>query len=172
MIAVYAADNAPPVDDVNRHLLNFIEIFELNGSGWLFSNFQSLQFHYGSSTLYEVVHSFHYLGQIQARRVGFNAAGTGDDCFKVGHTSWHASCRCAQGKYVEHIGKYDFFSFVLSVQAIGCFALRNNMSINVYGVDDDNKMIYPIHVSSTLMPDRHVDLLLFECDGVHHYHHH
>ena len=31
MIAVYAADTAPPLDDVNGHLLNFIEIFELNG---------------------------------------------------------------------------------------------------------------------------------------------
>ena len=43
MIAMYAADTAPPLDDVNRHLLNFIEVFELNGSGWVFSNFQSLQ---------------------------------------------------------------------------------------------------------------------------------
>ena len=33
MIAVYAADTAPPLDDVNRQLLNFIEVFELNGFG-------------------------------------------------------------------------------------------------------------------------------------------
>ena len=39
------------------------------------------------------------------------------------------------------------------------------MSINVYGVDDDNEVIYP----STLVPDRHVDLLLFERYRVHHY---
>ena len=43
MIAVYAADTAPPLDDVNRQLLNFIEVFELNGSGSVFSKFQSLQ---------------------------------------------------------------------------------------------------------------------------------
>ena len=29
------------------------------------------------------------------------------------------------------------------------------MSINVYGVDDDKKVIYPLRVSSTLVPDRH-----------------
>ena len=40
MIAVYAADAAPPLDDVNRQLLNFIVVFELNGSGWVFSHFQ------------------------------------------------------------------------------------------------------------------------------------
>ena len=33
MITVYTADVAPPLDDVNRQLLNFIEVFELNGSG-------------------------------------------------------------------------------------------------------------------------------------------
>ena len=38
MIAVYAAD-AAPLDDVNRQLLNFIEVFELNGSRWVFSHF-------------------------------------------------------------------------------------------------------------------------------------
>ena len=32
-IVVYAADTAPPLDDVNRQPLNFIEVFELNGSG-------------------------------------------------------------------------------------------------------------------------------------------
>ena len=43
------------------------------------------------------------------------------------------------------------------------------MSTNVYGVDDDNERIYPLRVSSTVVPDRHVDLLLFERDSVHHY---
>ena len=51
-----------------------------------------------------------------------------------------------RGKYVEHMGKYDFspLYFPVPLQAVDCFALRNNMSINV-------------------------DLLLFERDGVQHY---
>ena len=76
-----------------------------------------------------------------------------------------------RGKYVEHMGKYEFYPlpFPVPSQAVGSFALRNNKPINVYGVDDDNEVIYPLRVSSTLMPDRHVDLLLFEHDGVQHY---
>ena len=67
------------------------------------------------------------------------------------------------------MGKSDFspLSFPVSLQAVGSFTLRNNMSINVYGVNDDNEVIYPL--SSTLVPDRHVDLLLFEHNGVQHY---
>ena len=47
-------------------------------------------------------------------------------------------------KYVEHMGKYDFSSlhFPVPLQAVGSFALRKNMSINVYGVADDNKVVY------------------------------
>ena len=76
-----------------------------------------------------------------------------------------------RGKYVEHMGKYYFSCFPLPAppQAVGTFVLRNNMSINVYGVDDD-EVIYPLRVSSTLVPDRHVvGLLLFEVDGVQRY---
>ena len=68
------------------------------------------------------------------------------------------------------MGKYDFSSlhFPVPLQAVGSFALRNNMSINVYEVNDDNEAIYPLRVSSTLVPDRHVKLLLFERDRVQH----
>ena len=47
MVAVYAdavhADAVPPLDDVNCQLLNFIEVYGHNGSGWVFSNFVFLQ---------------------------------------------------------------------------------------------------------------------------------
>ena len=55
-----------------------------------------------------------------------------------------------RGKYVEHMGKYDFSSlhFPVPFHAVGYFTLRNNMYINVYGVDDDNEVIYPSHPHS------------------------
>ena len=76
-----------------------------------------------------------------------------------------------RGKCIEHMGWYDFssLSFPTPLQSVGPFALRNNLSINVYGVDDDKEVIHPLRVSSTLVPDIHVDLLLFERDGVQHY---
>ena len=42
MVAVYA-DAVPPLGDVNCQLLNLIEVYEHNGSGWVFSNFASRQ---------------------------------------------------------------------------------------------------------------------------------
>ena len=56
---------------------------------------------------------------------------------------------------MEHIGKYDFSSlpFPIPLSFVGSFVSANNMFINIYGVDDDNEVIYPLHVSSTLVPD-------------------
>ena len=168
MIAVYATDAALPLDDGIRQLLNFMEAFELNGSGWVFSHSQDLQL-----TLWQLdpLRGSAYiplLRCIQTRRAVVNIAGTGDDGFKrVILAGMHSVDVNAdrRGKYVEHMSKYDFssLSFSTPLQAVGPFALRNNMSINVYGVDEVIS-----RVSSTLVPDRHVDLLLFEHDGVHH----
>ena len=42
IVEVYAGD-APPLEEINRQLVNFVEIYEHNGSGWVFSNFSSPQ---------------------------------------------------------------------------------------------------------------------------------
>ena len=51
--------------------------------------------------------------------------------------------------------------FTVSLSSVGYFAAANGMYINVYNVDDDKLVIYPLHVSSALVADRYVDLLLF-----------
>ena len=55
-----------------------------------------------------------------------------------------------RGKYIGHMGRYDFFSLSspTPLQSIGPFALRNNMSINVYGVDNDKEVI--IHIRARI----------------------
>ena len=74
-------------------------------------------------------------------------------------------------KYAEHVNKYGFFSlrFPVPLSFIGSFAKANNLSINVYGVESDEKVISPLRVSQTVVPDRAVDLLLYECNSIQHY---
>ena len=74
-------------------------------------------------------------------------------------------------KYEEHVNKYDFSSlrFPGLLSYISSFATTVNLSINVYGVENDVKVIYPLRVSQIVVPDRHVDLLLYECNGIQHY---
>ena len=58
--------------------------------------------------------------------------------------------------------------FPVALSSIDSFAAKNDLSLNVYGVDND-KVIYPLRVSQTIVPNRHVDSLLYECDGIQHY---
>ena len=174
MIDVHAANAAPLLDNVDRQLLNFIEVFELNGSGWVFSHFQDLQLTFWQLDPLRGSTYIPLPRWIQTRRAVINVTGTGDDCFKWAILAGMHPVNVnphRRGMYAEHMRKYDFssLSFPVPLQAVGSFALGNNMSMNVYGLDDDNEVIYPLLVSSTLVSDRHVDLLLFEHDGVQHY---
>ena len=67
--------------------------------------------------------------------------------------------------------KYDFSSlrYPVSLSSIGSFDTTNNLSINVYGVENDEKVIYSLRISQTVVAGRHVDLLLYECNSIQHY---
>ena len=80
LMAVYA-DTVPPLEDVNRQLVNLVEVYEHNGSGWVFSKFASLQV-----TLWHLdplrASAFVPLPRwIQEKRAVTNVIGTGDECF-------------------------------------------------------------------------------------------
>ena len=172
MVAAYA--EAHPLNDVNRQLLNFVEMYELKGSGWVFSNFVSLQMLFWHVDPLRASAFVPLPNWIQTRRAVVNIRGTRNDCFKWAVlTGMHPvdvnAHRMSQN--TEHVGKYDFSSlhFPAPLSSVGSFATTNNMSINMYGVDGDKKVIYPLRVSFTLVPDRHIDLLLFERNGIQHY---
>ena len=81
MVAVYA-DGTPPLEDINHQLLNLVEIYEHNGSGWVFSHFASLQL-----TLWHLdplrASAFVPLQRwIRDKKATTNIIVTGDDCFK------------------------------------------------------------------------------------------
>ena len=170
--AVYA--NVPPLNDVNRQLLNFIEVYEQNGSGWGFSNFVSLQLSLWHLDPLRAKAFVPLPNLIQTHIAVVNIRGTGNDCVKWAvlaamHHIDVSGDRISQ--YTEHVGKCDVSSlhFHVPLSSVGSFVTTNNMSINLYGVDDDRKVIYLLRVSSTLIPDRHAELLLFERNGIQHY---
>ena len=79
---------------------------------------------------------------MKTRRAVVNIRGTGNDCFK-----WTVLAGMhpvdAHGdrtiQYTEHESKYQFSSLHFPVPL--SFATANNISINVYGVDDDKKVL-------------------------------
>ena len=126
MVAVYA--DAPPLNDVNRQLLNFIEVYEQNGSGWVFSNFVSFRLSLWHLDPLKANAFVPLPNWIQTRRSVVNIRGTGNDCFKwtvlVGmHPVDAHGDRMSQ--YTEHVGKYDFSS-TFSCSFFFCWFFRDN----------------------------------------------
>ena len=150
--------------------------FQHNGSGWVFSNFAS--FHL---TLWHLdplrASAFVPLpGWIHEKKATVNVTGTGDDCFKWAvlagiHPVGRRKHPDRMNTYEEHVNKYDFssFHFPVPLSSIGSFAKANNLSISVYGVENEKKVVYPLRVSQTVVRDRHVDLLLYEYYSIQHY---
>ena len=117
MVAVYS-DLSSPLDDVYRQLLNFREVYEHNGSGWVFSYFTSLQL-----TLWHLdplrASAFVPLPRwIQDKRAVINVVGTGKYCF-----TWAVLAGMhpvdkrdrnpnRMSGYVEHVGMYDVSMFI------------------------------------------------------------
>ena len=174
MVAVYGGDT-PPLEDINLQLLNLVEIYEHNGSGCVFSHFASLQltlWHHDPLRASAFIPLPRWIRDTKATT---NTIGTGDDCFKwpvlAGMHPTSADIQNRKVSYVEHACGYDFSSlcFPVSLSSIAPFAAKNNLSINIYRVEDEKKVIYPLCVTDPVVPGRHVDLLLHECNGDQHY---
>ena len=171
MAAVYP-DGSPQLEETPACLLELIEVYEHDGSGWVFSSFVSLQL-----TLWHLdplrASAFVPLPKwIQDKHAVTNIVGTGDDCFKwavlAGLHPTAVQPHCMES-YIDHVTKYDFSSLMFPVllSAVASFAAKNGISINVYGIED-RKVIYPLWVSDPV-PGKHVDLLLHEMGEIQHY---
>ena len=145
------------------------------GSGWVFSNFSSLQLTFWHLDPLRPSAFVPLPRWIKDKKGVTNIIGIGNDCFKwdvlagmYPATGDHPNC---MENYVQYAGEYDFSSlrFAVPSSSIASIATENNLSINVYGVEDEKEVIYPLRVAETIIPDRHVDLLLHERNGVQHY---
>ena len=89
--------------------------------------------------------------------------GTGDDCFK-----W-AVLAGLHPVDTDHPNRLENYIDHVSKSSIASFAAKNKISINVYGIADGRKVIYPLRVRDTVISGKHVDLLLHELGEIQHY---
>ena len=103
-----------------------------------------------------------------------NVEGTGDDCFKwpvlaALHPATVNPSRMTNYTPFENRYDFDTLTFHVSLQAIAPFAKRNDISINVYVVEGDKRVIFPLCVTEKPIDGKHVDLLIHELRGIQHY---
>ena len=172
MAAVYP-DDSPQLVETSACLLELIEVYEHSGSGWVFSSFVSLQL-----TLWHLdplrASTFVPLPKwIKDKHAVTNIVGTGYDCFKwavLAGLHPVADHPHRMESYIDHVTKYDFslLTFPVPLSAVASFTVKNDISINAYGIENGWKVIYPLQVSDPV-PGKHEDLLLHELGEIQHY---
>ena len=173
MAAVYAADISQSVE-ISRHLLELLEVYEPNGSVWVFSNFVSMELSLGHLDPLRASAFVPLPKWIRDKRAVTNVVGTDDDCFKWAvlaglHPATDHPERMEN--YFPYVNLYDFsnLNYPVPLSSITPFAAKNGISINVYAVEDGKRVVFPLCVTDAPVDGKHVDLLMHESHEIHHY---
>ena len=144
MVAVYAAD-VPQLVETSRNILELLEVYEQNGSGWVLSNFVSMELTLWHLDPLRASALVSIPKWIRDKHAVTNVVGTGDDCFK-----WAvlAVLQPAAGNsqrmeiYLPYGNLYDFsnLNYPLPLSSITPIAKKNDISINVYAVEDGKRI--------------------------------
>ena len=117
MDAVYP-NKLPQLVETSRHLLELLEVYEQNGSGWVFSNFVSLELSLWHLDPLRASAFVPLPKWIKDKRAVTNIVGTGNDCFKWAvlaglHPATDNPHRMED--YLPYIDLYDFSSLSFPV---------------------------------------------------------
>ena len=166
------------LDKVAKQLNKNIEVYEQCGSGWILKRVVALD-----TTIWKLNplrgSTFHELPKwIIDKRAVINVRNHDAYCFKWSvlaalHQPTSETNRNLTSSYTAYESKYDFsgLKFPVSLRQISIFENKNNLSVNVYGIDEVEKgkpFVYPLKVASHELT-KHVNLLLTEENGVMHY---
>ena len=148
-----------------QHLLELIEVYEHNGSRWVFSSIVSLEL-----SLWQLdplrAGTFTPLPKwIRDKRAVTNVVGTGDVCFKWAVPAGLHPASLEPNRmenYQAYMDKYDFstLSYPVQLLSIVLFAARNGILINVYAVKEGKHVVFPLCVTDNVVKGKQVDLLL------------
>ena len=142
---------------------------ETIGSGWVFESVKSIDIHVAK---YKPLKASSYIPtpvEIVRKRAIVNVKNNDNECFKWAVLSaLFPADRDTErtSKYVAHELEVDWsgIEFPMEVGKIGRFERRNNISINVYGYDDEEHGVgnYVLRKSNLVDSKHHIDLFLVE----------
>ena len=180
LFEVYAdTDISEWLEKIYKQILNCIDVYERNGSGWILDSLQSLETVVWS--LGPLLASAHHKlpTWIVSKRAVISVKSPGFECFKWAflagmHPTQSHSSRLS--KYQQFAGLYGFSTLMYPVplKDIERFCKVNDCSINMHGVPETEVggelgTVYPLKVTQNKPSARHVNLLLTEKDGAYHY---
>lgn len=154
------------VEKVKNTILNQIEMFQQNGSGWSLDSIKQLEI--GCNKCNDFTGSSYITlpEEVQSRKAVINIQNNDDHCFKWAllsalHPVNKNAQRVTKYKRYEHELNFKGIEFPVKIKDITKFEEMNNISVNVYVIDKNNSKanVIPIRITKNVK-NKHVHLLL------------
>ncbi len=138
-------------DEIHQEIWKKIEEFAQLGSGWKFEMIKGILFH---TMKYNVLRGSSYVDlppKIKSKRCCINIKNVDNKCFQWAVLSAlfpaekHAD---RVEKYISHVSRLNFkdINFPVAENQIPKFEKQNNISINIFGLDEKED-VYPRYIS-------------------------
>ena len=160
---------------VQQQFVQMIETFQRNGSDWVLDHIIHLDL---GVVQYDPLRASTYIPlpkKIKNRRACINIHNRDNKCFVWSilaslHPAASHSDRVASYRPFEHELDMNGIQFPVKTTDITRFEGKNNISVNVYGLDDDEELtVFPIRISDVVNARHHVDLLYISEEEIGHY---
>ena len=175
MFEVYAdTDISERMEKVYKQILNYIDVYERNGSGWILGSLQSLETLVWSLDPLRASAHHKLPAWIVSKRAVTSVKSPGYECFKWAflagmHSAQNDPSRVSKYQQFEELYDFNTLTYPVPLKDIDRFCKLNDCTINVYGADSEHGTVYPLKVTQNAPSTRHVNLLLTEKDGTYHY---
>ena len=165
------------IDQGVAKLLNKLDVFESQGSGWTLSSVQKLEV---ATSAFNPIGGSSYIKsppRIENTHTCLNFKNRDEKCFLFCIAASVLNLNCEQYPerpyhYYDTISELntDGLTFPLPLNQIAKFEKLNpKFSVNVFYLDDETNTIMPLKITKTLDREHHVDMLLLAEDEKRHY---
>ena len=166
------------LEQANEKIEASFDQFLKRGSGWILETIDYLKI---SGAEFAPMRGKSYIPtpvSIKGKHAIVNIQNEDNRCFEYAiiasqhYTEIDQNSAKRPGQYTKWLGKYNFdgCSMPMEIDDINKFKKKNNMSINVYHIEHDGKMIAPLRISQQEKKlEEYINLLLIEGEDRCHY---
>ena len=166
------------LEQANEKIETSFDQFLKRGSGWILETIDYLKI---SGAEFAPMRGKSYIPtpvSIKGKHAIVNIQNEDNRCFEYAiiasqhYTEIDQNSAKRPGQYTKWLGKYNFdgCSMPMEINDINKFEKNNNMSINVYHIEHDGKMITPLRISQQEKKlEEYINLLLIEGEDRCHY---
>lgn len=156
--------------EIIERLISESEDFQENGSGWSLENILNFKINVNKCNPLRASSYIPLPLCIRRKNAVINVKNEDQECFKWAMLAGlHINCNLSDRENMSSYSgtcvcmvtlNFENVTFPMDIKKISHFEIKNDVSINIYGVNENNTIIGPLHYTKD-KKEKHFNLLLF-----------